>query len=469
MLAGPASGVGKTTVTLSLMAALRKRGLTVQPFKCGPDFIDGGHHTRVCGRTSRNLDGWMLSIDTNREIFSRSASGADICVVEGMMGLFDGASAKSDKGSSAEIAKWIKLPVVLVVDASSMVRSAAALVHGFETFDPRLIIAGVIFNNVGGAAHYQMLKDALEKSTKAIPLGYLPHDKRIHIPERYLGLFTAGEDCLSDSKLSLLSELAQAGIDCDGLLECATCISPELNAAQRCDASHKGNAIRLGVARDKAFCFYYEDNLDALRSAGAEIVEFSPLADTCLPTDLDGLYFGGGYPELYAKRLTENRQMLASIKGAAETGLPIYAECGGLMYFAREILTKDGDAFPMASVLPLRVQMTDRLVDFGYTEVSFTSDCVLGSAGTKARGHSFHCSSIIDAAPNIERIYRSRRSMTSREESEGLRVNNVLASYIHLHFLSSPGMADAFVKNVERANHRASIGTEISKQRGIES
>src|SRR5260370_34335818 len=199
VVAGPASGVGKTTVTLSLMAALRRRGLTVQPFKCGPDFIDGGHHARVCGRASRNLDGWMLSAEANRHIFHRNAANADVCVIEGVMGLFDGVDGKSEAGSTAEIAKWLQLPVILVADASSMARSAAALVHGFESFDPALKGTGVIFNKVGGPAHYQMLGDALTSSINAFPLGYFPHDERIRIPERYLGLFTAGEDSLPDS------------------------------------------------------------------------------------------------------------------------------------------------------------------------------------------------------------------------------------------------------------------------------
>ena len=448
MVAGPASGVGKTTVTLSLMAALRKRGLTVQPFKCGPDFIDGGHHAGICGRASRNLDGWMLSADANRRIFFRNALHADVCVVEGMMGLFDGVDGKSEAGSSAEIAKWLGLPVILAVDASSMARSAAALVRGFESFDPAVKVIGVIFNRVGGAAHYRMLKDALTTSTNAIPLGYLPRDERIHIPERYLGLITAGENGLPDSMVSLLGDLAEANIDLDHLLECLTYfpIAPTALAERR---SNLTKSIRLGVARDTAFCFYYEDNLDALREAGAEIVEFSPLEDSSPPPALDALYFGGGYPELFAKKLAENRSMLTLIKRAAEEGLPIYAECGGLMYLAREIVTREGTSFPMAGVLPIVVQMTDRLVNFGYTDVSFTSDCLIGPAGGDARGHSFHSSRLVEAGP-IERVYRTRNSMTGSEEAEGLRVKNVLASYIHIHLLSRPGIADAFVKNVER-------------------
>jgi cobyrinic acid a,c-diamide synthase len=450
VIAGSASGVGKTTVTLSLMAALRKRGLTVQPFKCGPDFIDGGHHARVCGRPSRNLDGWMLSAETNRRIFYRNAADADVCVVEGVMGLFDGVDGKSEAGSTAEIAKWLQLPVILVVDASAMARSAAALVRGFESFDPALKVAGVIFNKVGGATHYRMLSDAVTTSANAVPIGYLPGDERIHIAERYLGLVTAGENLLPDSMLALLGELAGSHIDLDQLLACAMSITAAADDQTQRTQHESTVSLRLGVARDKAFCFYYEDNLDALREAGAEIIEFSPLEDSSLPTALDVLYFGGGYPELFAKQLSGNRPMLASIKRAAEDGLPIYAECGGLMYLAREIVTKDDASFPMAGVLPITVQMTDRLVNFGYTEVSFTSDCLIGPAGAKARGHSFHCSRIANVG-SVEYAYQARNSMTGREEPDGLRVRNVLASYIHLHFLSNPGMADAFLKNAKRA------------------
>lgn len=453
VIAGPSSGVGKTTVTLSLMAALRKRGLTVQPFKCGPDFIDGGHHARVCGRGSRNLDGWMLSAEANRQIFYRNVANADVCVVEGVMGLFDGVDGKSEAGSTAEIAKWLGLPVILVVDASAMARSAAALIHGFESFDPALKVAGVIFDNAGGTAHYQMLSDAVTMSASAVPLGYLPHDERIHIPERYLGLVTAGENLLPDSMLSLLGELAESHIDLDQLLAYAASVPASADDLTERARDKSAGSIRVGVARDKAFCFYYEDNLDALREAGAEIVEFSALEDSSLPDALDALYFGGGYPELFAKQLSENRPMLASIKRAAEEGLPIYAECGGLMYLAQGIVTKESASFPMASVLPITVQMTDRLVNFGYTEVSFTSDCLIGAAGAKARGHSFHCSRIDDLGP-VEYTYQARNSMTGREEPDGLRVKNVLASYIHLHFLSNPGMADAFVRNAKRAKHQ---------------
>jgi len=242
VVAGPASGVGKTTVTLALMAAFRRRGLEVQPFKCGPDFIDAGHHTRACGRPSRNLDGWMLSAGQNRDIFGRSAAGADVCIVEGVMGLFDGASGKSDVGSTAEMAKLLGLPVVLVVDASSVARSVAALVHGFETFDPKVKIGGVIFNKVAGPTHYALLSDAVESTCGAAPLGYLPRDERIQIPERYLGLFTAGEDLLPDSNLAVLAEIAEEYINLEKLLDSSASFGAPLSAEHTATA---GSRVRV--------------------------------------------------------------------------------------------------------------------------------------------------------------------------------------------------------------------------------
>ena len=457
VVAGPASGVGKTTVTLALMAEFRRRGMHVQPFKCGPDFIDAGHHTRVCGRSARNLDGWMLSRDQNRDIFQRSAAGADVSIVEGVMGLFDGASGKSEAGSTAEMAKLLGLPVALVVDASSVARSVAALVHGFETFDPELKILGVIFNKVAGPTHYAMLRDAVESACAALPLGYLPRDERIQIPERYLGLFTAGEDLLPDRSLAVLADIAEEHLDLQKLLEASATFAASRTAGP---SAPQGSRLRIGVARDRAFCFYYEDNLDALRAAGAEIVEFSPVQDAALPPRLDALYFGGGYPELFAAQLSSNLEMMAAVKQFADEEGAIYAECGGLMYLANKIVTRDGTAFPMTGILPLSVQMTDRLVNFGYAEVCLTKDCLWGSAGTLARGHSFHCSTIIEPGP-MDQSYNVSYTLARREEAEGFQIKNVLASYIHLHFLSCPGLATTFAENARRTRQK-----KISKVSG---
>jgi cobyrinic acid a,c-diamide synthase len=456
-VAGPASGVGKTTVTLALIAALRRRGLTVQSFKCGPDFIDGGHHARACGRPSRNLDGWMLPADVNRQVLFRGTKGADVCVIEGVMGLFDGVDGVSEAGSTAEMAKLLNLPVVLVVDASKLARSAAALVKGFETFDRRVRVAGVILNRVAGPAHYRLLREAIESSCQATLLGYLPGDQQIQIPERYLGLFTASEDALPGSALNLLGDLAETHIDLEKLLQSASPFSPQSGALAAIDPEPR---IRVGVARDRAFCFYYEDNFDALRAAGAETVEFSPLVDRNLPERIDALYFGGGYPELYAEQLTANREMLDAVRRFADQERPIYAECGGLMYLANAIVTRDQKAFAMAGVLPLDVHMTERLVKFGYTEVLLTADCMIGPKGTKARGHSFHCSTI-SGGDHVEQVYHLRYSLTRQEEPEGFRVKNVLASYIHLHFLSNPGLATSFVEHA-RGSKPTRLGAQAS-------
>ena len=458
VIAGPASGVGKTAVTLAVMAALRRRGYTVQPFKCGPDFIDGGHHSRVCGRTVRNLDGWMLSQQVIHETFYGAAAGAEICVLEGLMGLFDGLDGKSETGSTAEIAKILRLPVFLVVDASLAARSVAALVHGFETFDPDLEVCGVIFNKVAGETHYRLLADALAGSSRLPLIGFLPLEERIHIPERYLGLFTAGEQLLPDGDVDFLAEFAESHIELETLLACAACIDPV--PAQPPWAAQTD--VRIGVARDRAFCFYYEDNLDALRRAGAAIVEFSPLTASRLP-DVDALYFGGGYPELHAAELQANIAMRSAVRHLSKAGIPIYAECGGLMYLSNHIVVQGGAAFEMAGILPFSVRMTDRLVKFGYTEVSFTRDCLLGKAGDTARGHSFHCSTIEDTRTPAC-VYRAHNRLSGRKENEGFTVGSTLASYIHLHFGSNSSLAHTFVENIRgsRAQARRRCGGAMS-------
>jgi cobyrinic acid a,c-diamide synthase len=451
VIAGPASGVGKTTIALGLMAAFRRRGLTVQPFKCGPDFIDAGHHTRVCDRPSRNLDGWMLSDETNRALFARHAQTADVAIVEGVMGLFDGAR-NSGEGSTAAMAKHLRLPVLLVVDASKMAASAAALVRGFETFDPEVRIAGVVLNKVGSAGHYGLLREALEQAGCAPAVGYLPREASLRIPERHLGLYTAHEDVLSKPALDHLSSLMEQFVNLDRVLELG--VLEDESQAPAVASRGAGDAVRIAVARDRAFCFYYEDNLDALRAAGAEIVEFSPLADRMLPAGTDAIYVGGGYPELYAVELSANHAMRAAIERFTDSGGPVYAECGGLMYLGRHLRLGDGENLPMVGVLPFGTMLTDRLVRFGYTEVSFTSDCLLGPAGESARGHSFHYSTI-DGASDVDCVYRVRSTLSGAESAEGYVVGNVLASYIHLHFLSNPQLSANFVRAARHSRKRS--------------
>lgn len=450
VVAGPSSGAGKTTVTLGLMAALKRRGLTVQPFKCGPDFIDPGHHQRVCGRPSRNLDGWMLMPAVNQATFVRHAASADVNVVEGVMGLFDGASRSSGAGSTAEMATMLGLPILFVVDASKMAASAAALVHGFATFDPVVRVAGVIFNKVGSASHYGLLKDTLERAGDTVSLGYLPRDEQLRIPERYLGLVTVDECLLSDQAVAYLADLIEQHVCLDCVLDVAGVVTGRIESVASAPAPVR---VRIGVARDRAFCFYYEDNFDALRAAGAELVEFSPLEDREIPDALDALYFGGGYPELWAEGLTANVNMQAAVQRFIESGRVVYAECGGLMYLAQSIQGRDGRTWPMVGALPFNVVMTERLQRFGYVEVTLTHECVLGAVGTTARGHSFHCSRIEGVPTDISRSYQLRYTLAGTEEAEGFSVGNVLASYIHLHFQSNPNLAPDFVRRIAR--HRS--------------
>lgn len=451
VIAGPASGVGKTTIALGFMAAFRRRGLTVQPFKCGPDFIDPGHHTRVCGRPSRNLDGWMVSAETNRAVFARHIESGDVAIVEGVMGLFDG-TRNSGEGSTAAMAKQLRLPILFVVDASKMAASAAALVRGFQTFDPAVRIAGVVFNHLGSAGHFDLLRDAFEQAGCPPAVGYLPNAPRLRIPERHLGLYTADEDVWSTTAIEHLLSLMEQSVDLDRVLSLAEIVDG--NHVPAIPARAIDDPVRIAVARDRAFCFYYEDNLDALRAGGAEIVEFSPLSDRLLPQGTDALYIGGGYPELHAAELSANDSMRAEIAQFVKRGGPAYAECGGLMYLGQHLRIRDGERVPMVGVLPFGTVLTERLVRFGYTEVSFTADCLLGRAGTVARGHSFHYSTI-DGVPDAPCAYRVRSTLSGMESSEGYAVGSVLASYVHLHLLSNPELSASFIRAARLSRARA--------------
>jgi cobyrinic acid a,c-diamide synthase len=458
MVASPATGSGKTTVTLALIAALTRRGLVVQSFKCGPDFIDPAHHAHVAGRSSRNLDSWMLDSQANREIFHHGSEGADIAVVEAMMGLFDGVTGAGEQGSSAEIAKQLDLPVVLVLDASMAARSIAAVIQGFENFDADLKMAGVILNRVGSEGHLHFLQQAIAASCKSPVLGSLPHTPALHIPERHLGLVTAAERPLSTEQVSLLADLAERHIDLDALLrvcgDVASYVSTEADVPSGTHNPDSVPKVRIGVPRDQAFCFYYEDNLEMLRSEGAEVVEFNSLQCSSLPAGLDALYFGGGYPELFAQQLSDNQPLIRDVRQFVSSGKPVYAECGGLIYLSDRLRTLDGYTFQMAAVLPLAIEMTGGLVHFGYTEVTFERDCLLGKRGEVARGHSFHYSKMTELG-EVDHAYRTAYTLSGRSELEGLVKGNVLASYIHLHFKSNHGLAASLVAHARTAREAA--------------
>ncbi|GGH04934.1 cobyrinate a,c-diamide synthase [Silvibacterium dinghuense] len=443
MVAGTGSGVGKTTLALALMAAFRERGQVVQPFKCGPDFLDTGHHMAICGRTSRNLDTWMLPAEANRELFDSACRDADVAIVEGMMGLFDGKSGEGERGSAAEIAKLLDLPVVLVLDAAKSARSIAAVVKGFESFDPQLRFAGIVLNGVSSEGHDRILQAAI-KSISAIPLlGRFPQNPALAIPERHLGLRTAEEETDTTDRSARFAEAAHRYLDLAPLLKLS---HPQSSIPMRAHRATLSDA-RIGVARDKAFSFYYEDNFDLLRECGAEIVPFSPLSDSNLPPALDALYLGGGYPELHAEQLIANQGMTKAIRNFAESGRPMYAECGGMIYLSQSLTTLDGHAFSMAGVLPLAFEMTSKLVQFGYVDLEFTEDCLLGPQGLTMRGHSFHYSRL-KQQDTLPTSYRVQYSLSGQTELEGFRYRNILASYIHLHFRSNPALPENFLHTI---------------------
>jgi cobyrinic acid a,c-diamide synthase len=442
VVAGTHSGVGKTSVTLGLIGALRRQGLVVQPFKVGPDFIDPQHHARAAGRPAHNLDGWMLSRAANLELFARHAADADVAVIEGMMGLFDGADARSDGGSAAEIADWLGAPVLLVIDASAMARSAAALVHGYATFRPGLRLAGVVANRVGSAGHAGLIAEALEDRHRLV--GWLEADPALTIAERHLGLHLPepGEEAV----IELLADAVERSFDLAALLEAAELdyrAAPEPAPAIQPERRPR---VRIGVARDEAFSFYYEDNLALLQAAGAELVEFSPLRDQ-LPPDLRGIYFGGGYPELHAAALEANKGMRAAVASLAASGRPIYAECGGLIYLA-EALQLDGQRYEMCGALALETEFPGPL-ELGYCEVETEAASIFGR-GHRARGHWFHKGRTAGAS-HLAGSYRVERR-GHEPAADGYVSGAVQASWVHLHFGSCPALASAFVDRcVDRA------------------
>ncbi|MHB8809264.1 MAG: cobyrinate a,c-diamide synthase [Desulfobulbaceae bacterium] len=443
VIAGTHSGCGKTTVTLGIMAALRKKGLAVQPFKAGPDFIDAGLHRLVADRTSRNLDLWMCGRDYVTRCFRKHAADADIAVIEGVMGMYDG-----DR-STASLATLLQAPVVLVIDAYGMAESAGAMVQGYTEFgmrgaDSALKFAGVVFNRVASEGHFARLKDSI----RTVPvLGYLPRELAFEIPQRHLGLTTAEETPLASENLNNLADTVMRFIDIEMMVRNADNSGGEIYHRKDVKETRK---FKLAVAYDKAFSFYYEDNLDLLRDAGAEIVQFSPLADQAIP-DANAVYIGGGYPELHAAALSRNSSLLSSIRAWVDAGKPMYAECGGLMYLSQGIRDFDNALFAMAGVFPFETRMMKK-PRLGYREIVLNEDCILGGRGEKYRGHEFHYSEIVGDASGS--VYALSDSRNKAFPSEGFKKKNALASYVHIHFGSSQRGADhfaGFIKGEKRA------------------
>lgn len=451
VVAGTKSGCGKTSVALGLMAALARRGHVVQPFKAGPDFIDPGLHELAAGRQSSNLDGWILDRDTVRSVFAAKAKSADICVVEGVMGLYDGASGTDEAGSTAELAKWLGLPVLLVADARSMARSAAALVQGYAGFDPGLDFVGVVLNRVGGAGHRELLTEALWDGPVPL-LGLLPRDEELSLPSRHLGLVTADEGSLTRDMVRGLADWVEQNMDLDRLVRDLPEIRTESYAQAPVSPAgpvDQAPPLRIAVARDKAFCFYYPENLALLEAFGADLVYFSPLAGEGLPRDIQGLYLGGGYPELAAEPLSRNERLRQEVREFSLARGPVYAECGGFMYLLQSLRTLEGKDYPMAGVFPMRCAMLERFSALGYREALLTEDAPLGKVGTRLKGHEFHYSKLLEQPgkdDGVRRAYDLFGRKGALNQAEGYVRGNTLGSYVHAHFLSNPETARAFVR-----------------------
>jgi cobyrinic acid a,c-diamide synthase len=433
MIAGSTSGVGKTTIAVAIMHAMKKRGLKVQPFKVGPDFIDPSYHTFITGRQSRNLDAWMMREKGVLESFQNACSGADVAVIEGVMGLFDGMSGKDDFASSAHIARTLDAPIILVLDAAKTARSIAAIALGFMHFDKRLKIVGIIVNNVASDRHAGYVTDAMSENIRAPVLGVVRRNPQIKIEERHLGLVPAQE--LAENTRKEIVEYAkyvQDHIDIDKILQMCRKSPLPRPALKKQDAK----VARIAVALDESFNFYYADNLDALRLKGAELVFFSPVNDRKLPDDVDGIILGGGFPEVLADRLEKNRQMIKSIVKAAGRGMPIYGECGGLMYMTRSISGYKGErhARKMMALVDADTVMTSKLT-LSYTE----ADCngpIFGR--THIRGHEFHYSLIDNISSDSKFAYFLSKGRGIKDFRDGFVVGSTgLAAYMHLHFASS--------------------------------
>lgn len=440
VIAGTRSGVGKTTITAGIISACRELGLTVQPFKVGPDYIDPGFHSLAAGRTCRNLDTWLMG-DNLLEAFSRGAAGADVAVIEGVMGLYDGAAGAAEAGSTAQLAKMLQAPVLLVVDVASAARSVAAEVLGFCQLDPAVNVAGVLLNRVASERHFRLVNEAIEHYCAVPVIGALSKNQDISLPARHLGLIPTTEHSLLPDKLSRITRAVTAGVDLPAVLALARQAGKlAMAGAAGVLPPVAGEAVKIAVARDEAFHFYYPDNLDLLEQQGARLVFFSPLHDRHLPSDMDGLIIGGGFPEEFLPALAQNQIMIKEVAAYCRQGGPVYAECGGLMYLCREIADTAGQAWPMAGVVPAACLMEQTLVGMGYVEAEACHENLLCRPGEVLRGHEFHYSRLAaEAAPAF--YFRSRNGKKPRWD--GFARGNLLATYLHLYF--TPELADRLI------------------------
>lgn len=443
VIAAPHSGSGKTTFTMGLLLVLRRQALVVQPFKIGPDFIDPSHHTRICQRTSRNLDTWMCDESVVREIFGRAAAGSDIAVIEGVMGLFDGFGPNEERGSTAHVAKLLGSPVVLVIDAQRAATSAAAVALGFQQFDPAVNLVGVVFNNVGNKGHYEWLRQVLEERTRLKAFGYLTFDPALQMEERHLGLVPAAEHAPEPELYERLALQFEEHIDVQGIIAAAQ-LAPEWpkTPAKVFSSARRQGTVRIGVARDEALNFYYQENLDLLSCLGAEMVPFSLLHDQALPLGIQGIYLGGGFPENFSARLSSNHDMKASVRDFHAAGGVIYAECGGLMVLCEALVDFEGRRHEMIGLVPAVAVMRRDKLSLGYVEVESLQDTILADVGEIYRAQTFHYSVLEDA--HFEPVLKVCHG--AKVSCDGYVNRNLFATYMHAHFAARPSLAERFVE-----------------------
>ena len=460
IIAGTSRQCGKTTTAMGLMAALKKRGLVVQGYKVGPDLADPILHAHITSRAAINLDSWTMGPKRIRYIFSRHAElpgDADMLVIEGAQGLYDGEGMTS-QGSTADVAKIINRPIVLIFDVKECALSAAAMIRGFLDFDREVPIKAVIFNNVNSQEEYSIMKDAIEKHTGIDVIGYLPTREKYSFEDKSIGLITDKDAEEINKKLNELVIQIEQTVNVDALLELAQGWDTDTSGNDvvkahvekiRQDYALADASIRIGVAWDKAFCYYYQDNFDLLADLGVEIVKFSPLRDD-LPKNLNGLYFGGGYPEIYAHGLERNQQLREDIKAFVEAGGPVYAECGGLMYLCSRLLDYNGFGFDMAGVLNMEVRMRPNHHSFGYVDIELRRRNILGSKGQRTKGYEYHhCEAGDVRDDNVEMTFKvfKDRATTLRQWPDGYQYKNLLAAFPHTHFYTNLNLLGQYLKN----------------------
>lgn len=450
VLAGTGSGCGKTTVTLGLLNVLKQRGLRVQPCKVGPDYLDTAWHTAISGTASRNLDSFMLPEPILNALFCEQMQQADIAVIEGVMGLYDGYGTDPNYCSTAAMAKQLGCPVILLVDGKAVSTSIAATVMGFRHFDPTLNIAGVIVNRVNSDSHFLLLKTAIERYCAIPVLGYVPRVDGVALPERHLGLVTARESVVSQQPWQDFAATLERTLDIDRLLALSHLQTLPQGEWRESLAPNAGEGLTLAMADDEAFNFYYPDNVALLTRAGVRIIRFSPLHDSQLP-ECQMVWLGGGYPELHAAALAANTTMLASLREAHQRGVAIYAECGGLMYLGSLLEDVDGVEHHMADIIPGRSKMGKRLTRFGYCEAQALHPTLLAAEGDVLRGHEFHYSDFFPETPAVLACRKVRDGQTLQAWSGGWQNGNTFASYLHVHFVQRPSMLNHWLNAAREA------------------